>query len=216
VIPERSPLTSLSLRNNRLLDRDFAALARAGALTNLHALDLAQTLPEDDGTCIKALAESPSFSKLRWLRLMDVRMTDEGVRALAESRTLVSLDHLDIGQSRVTGRSMSDLAKPAVFGRTLRSLNLLGAELDNDGAIALLSSTELVALERVDVSQNSLTDEIASSLLNAPLVPRLKVLYLKQRGIHAATRKQLVAKFGDRVDFTSGMHAEEERFGHED
>src|SRR5262249_37370668 len=156
-----------------------------------HALDLAQTLPFDGGeTCVHAIATAPSFSRLRWLRLMGYGMTDEGVRALARSTELVSLNHLDIGQSRVSSDSMHALANAAVLGRTLKSLNLLGAKLDNDGVITLLSSTRLMAIERIDVSQNLLTDDIVTGLLNAPLVPQLKVLYLKQRGIHAATRKQ--------------------------
>ena len=52
-----------------------------------------------DGKAIIVLAQSPSLSQLKVLRLSYNQFGDEGAKALGESTTLIGLTHLYVGRN---------------------------------------------------------------------------------------------------------------------
>ncbi len=134
----------------RIGDRGAAALAKSPHLGNLRRLNLLDTGIGDKGAISLAGAETLSPTDMLCLTGNDIG--DEGVVALAGSAILAGLHRLYLARNPIADAGARALAdSPHVGG--LEELGLGGIEdLSDDGALALVDSTQLVALRRIELS----------------------------------------------------------------
>ena len=138
-------LTELNLSSNRISDAGCAEISRSPELRNLVLLDLLDNPIGDAGA--RALAQG-HLKKLKSLRFGgssvtyprhdDLRLTDEGVGAIAKSRVLENLESL-----KIISHTIGDHAAEALAQGTLENLLDLafwGEEMSPAGVEAIAKS----------------------------------------------------------------------------
>jgi uncharacterized protein (TIGR02996 family) len=156
-------------------------LARAKHLTRLTRLYLFG----DDFSerPLRALLDSPVVAGLVELQVSGYGDYPAGIaRALAASRTMHRLEHLDLGQSAIDDSEVVVLARSPVVER-LRSLVLDSDKLSAAGAKALAESPLLANLESLDLSGTGIGDEGLIALAQSPSLRRLRRLSICRCGI---------------------------------
>ena len=151
-------------------------------LSNLNSLDLSGCDLGVDGACMLVgqkttlgdfhetfVPPPPLSNKLRHLKLMNTKLTDEGLQLLLDFKPLQALESLDIAQCGAAEQTLESLKKL----KKLKSLNLSGNQCD-------LSQLEgwpvLKKLESLSLPQ-SVTEEMFQAIFPAPS-PKLKELRL--------------------------------------
>ena len=146
--PKLVELTRLSIRHVGFDRADVRRFVRLPALRGLEALRLESWDATDTSLRELAAADLP---KLRSLDLAcNQAMTDETVRALAESEHLRNLTFLDLRNSRVGDAGLRALAESTNLPN-LTDLGLVLIGVTVDGVRALLDSPNLPRLSRIEL-----------------------------------------------------------------
>lgn len=152
--PQLPALRALELPDCRFMVGDLAAglssLFRPDVVFALRRLEVANSYLTDRGA--HALAAAGCLAGLRHLGLASCYMGDAGVAALLEAPFVAGLERLGLQHNlEITSAAARLLAGCPGLAR-LRSLNLLGCELDGEGLHALLDSPHLHGLQQLLVS----------------------------------------------------------------
>jgi uncharacterized protein (TIGR02996 family) len=146
--PKLVELTRLSIRHVGFERADIRRFVRLPALRGLEALRLESW--ESTDTSLRELAAA-DLPKLRSLELAcNQAMTDETVRALADSEHLRNLNFLDLRYSRVGDDGLRALAESTNLPN-LTDLDVRLANVTVAGVRALLDSPNLPRLSRIDL-----------------------------------------------------------------
>jgi uncharacterized protein (TIGR02996 family) len=156
---ELLPVVCLSVSSYSLDAATSVTFAALPALAQLRELELTHSF-HPSGVC--ALGCSPHLARLRKLVLSLSRIDVEGAQALATSPYLHELRVLDLHNSRVGVEGTRALAGSPLMAQ-LTELNLAGNELGDTGASIFLEA-QLPRLNKLDLSQNKVSPEIAAAL----------------------------------------------------
>lgn len=182
----------LSLARCKLTADDFAALASATSLGSVELLDL--TNGGSDEIPVAPLAKATSLPKLRDLILRGCMIGDDGVRALAKSKTL-KMQKLVLERNDLTPGAGEAIAE-AVWAPGLVHLDVSSNEMFGSGGLrALAESGRLGALKSLNLSFTGLSDE-ADEILHGPFFQQLEAIDVSSTGVDA---KALRAALGDRL-----------------
>jgi uncharacterized protein (TIGR02996 family) len=183
-LPEIERLRTLDLSWSWMGNPGAAALAGASRLRGLRALTL-QACQLRCGSGV-SLGTSPYLANLTHLNLRGNSLYDRGVEGLVRSKEVWALTDLDVGwHNKVGPRGATALATSPRLGRlvslsidsnrlgergavtlaegglpTVRSLDISFNDVGDSGAVALLSSTALTSLHKLDLCSNELTTAI--------------------------------------------------------
>jgi uncharacterized protein (TIGR02996 family) len=181
-------LRQLRLRNNSFWPEGIAQFVqRAGQLPALRELDFSGNPLGDEG--IRQLAESPALAELRVLILRrdEIQYSDAvhaaGGHRLAESRTLTQLTHLDL-----SGQPLGDAGLAAIVrspnARRLEELDVFDCEIGlggiGAGVEAMVESSYLGRLKRLDLARNRLESPAVEALLTWPRLANFEWLDLRR------------------------------------
>ncbi len=181
----------LSLARCKLNADDFAALA-ATELPNLEVLDL--TNGGSDDIPIANLAGA-AFPKLRELILRGCMIGDEGVEALAASKTL-KMQKLLLARNDLHPGAGEAIAN-AEWAPGLVHLDVSSNEMFGDGGLAALAaSTKLTSLKVLNLEFTGLYEQAPELLRTAPLFQQLEKIDLSATGVSA---DEVRAVLGDRL-----------------
>lgn len=185
----------LSLARCELEEEDYAALASAKTLGNVEVVDL--TKGTGDTAPIAPLAKATSLPKLRELKLRGCHMGDEGMAALAKSKTL-RFTRLDAAMNDLTPEGCEAIAD-ATWAPQLEHLDLSSNEMIRDeGLRALAASTKLTALRSLKLEYVGLYDMAADIILGSPLLAKLEHLDVTAN-MSRDDYDRLKAVFGNRL-----------------
>lgn len=183
--PHLTQVALLDLSFNGLCDGGVRLLARADTLPRLRALYLTDNRKvSDDG--LRALAESPYLGGLHTLDVSGNAVADAGVRAVAGSRSLTRLHTLRLFANAIGDAGAAALAGSRLLARLLAkspALDLRENLIGRPGADALAASPQLAQLVRLDLSGNSLGDAGLTALARSPHLGRLRRLAVRQNRI---------------------------------
>jgi len=149
---------------------------------------------------LRNLFASPLVANLTHLRLARDRVDTETTAALVASPHLTNLQVLDLRQNAVGLPGVRALATARGFTE-LRELNLSENGISASGGQVLARAPWLKGLRVLNLSRNQLTDTSGRALLNADFGDTLVRLDLQTNELSKGMKKQLKAKYGDRVQF---------------
>ena len=212
VLPIFQRIRELDLCGTGVSPADLQSLSRVGHLKRLRILNLSFNGLTNDS--LEILARLPALSSLVELSLNDNEdVSTHGIRAIAESQTLVSLRSLDLGGNRLgehavawlvegpalatvdrlnlEGNPVGDVGIAALAGSAMLTrilarsprLNLSGMGISAKGVRSLIRSPAIGRLEVLDLSHNPIGDEGLHILAHAEGIEKLRVLVLKKTGI---------------------------------
>jgi uncharacterized protein (TIGR02996 family) len=142
-------------------DEGAAALAASPLVTGLERLNLKDNGITDQGAMCLARA---GLTRCKRLALTGNPVGDEGAEALAHAPGLAGLEALFLSRTAITDQGVAALARsPHLCNLVMLSLGTLD-ELTDEGARALLESTALGALRRLEVD---VCYEISGKMLRA-------------------------------------------------
>jgi uncharacterized protein (TIGR02996 family) len=171
--PQLSLVRNLSMAHNGLRNPDMTAFAASPHLSNLQTLDVSSNTIGIRGTSDLTTARMPS---LRTLLLADNPIKDRGLLAIAQT-AWPALEHLDVSRCELQRSSVIGLAESPLVSR-LTSLQLSGnAHVTTDAWLAL-ARAPMARLERLDLSNSAVTDEVVEALAENPSLVGLRVLHL--------------------------------------
>jgi len=178
-------LRVLDLSFNGLTNDALEVLARLPALASLVELSLNDN--EEVGTYgIRAIAESQTLVSLRSLDLGGNHLGEQAAGWLAQGSATQKLDRLNLEGNPVGDRGLAELARAGVFSRMLlRSPRLTLSEMGISvpGLLALLRADGIDKLEVLDLSHNPIGDDGLRLLAHCEGLPRLRALVLRKTGI---------------------------------
>jgi uncharacterized protein (TIGR02996 family) len=179
-------------------DRTLQALASLPAL--LERLEALHTMGGGISEAgLAAVVRSPRLLRLRTLWLGGCGLSGErGIRPLANSRRLGSLNHLSLHNNTIGDEGVRALAGSPNC-RLLAALDLTRCDAWPAGAAALASSPHLAGLLGLNLQRNGITDAGALALANSAHLGRLEVLAVSDNALSKAGIERLKARFGDRV-----------------
>lgn len=151
----------LALSGNDIGPDGLRALARAGYMSQLQAVDLSRNPLGDAGAEIIARTAS---STLRGLFLSDSGITPLGADLLASSQNLRHLTALDLAGNPLSDTGLAAIAHPACPWRALRALSLVGVGAGPEGVYALTRSRDLPALVELRLGMNPIGPRGAAHL----------------------------------------------------
>ncbi len=174
---EAAPVRSLRLcKMEAGIVEELARMPEAARLRDLYVHSWRRIGPRG----ARAVAESPHFTGLTTLAIMQGGIELEGTLALATSPNLRSLSELTLHCCDLRDDSAFALAESPLLPQ-LRVLNLGWNQLEIPGVSALVASPSCSGLERLDLEDNSLSGpEAARRIAEAPHLSRLKDLNLGQ------------------------------------
>lgn len=159
----RDAVTAVSIADGaKLTDEDFRQIARLSGLTMLTL----SNCPND-----KQLAILADLPKLEYLQTNLAEVTDEGIKPLAQLKSLKTLKFFHPGKS-FSGSGLAQLAEMP----NLQSLTVAGSLAFNDEGLTAVA--RLVGLKELRTWHAGFTDEGVKSL---KALKNLKSLYLGQR-----------------------------------
>jgi hypothetical protein len=130
------------------------------------------------------------------LRELDVRangITAAGVRALAESPLLSTVEHLNLTENPIGNAGVLALVR-SKYAKRLRKLDLYSCEFDDAGVKALAESPNLATLRELHISGRSVGLEGAKALAASPHLGALT--RLMAYSVTGTARKYLKKRFG--------------------
>jgi uncharacterized protein (TIGR02996 family) len=171
--PQLALVRHLTMVSNVLRNADMTALAASPHLSNLQCLDMSENKIGIRGATDLATAHAPS---LRILRLAGNPIKDRGLLAISQA-DWPALEHLDVTNCQLTRTGVIGLAESPLAPR-LTSLQLSGnAEVSTDAWLAL-ARAPLERLQRLDLSNATVTDDVIGALAANPAVVGLHTLHL--------------------------------------
>lgn len=165
-------LRRLGLRDNAIGDAGVAAIARSPHLAGLVELD-ADSNPLGDRAA-RAIATSPHLRRLTTLKLgYGGKIGDPGALALARSEGLGTLQHLGLDFNAIGDRGAAALVGSTRL-RSLRRLEICyGNRITTAGAMAMARAAVRAPLLEIDLGPGSRISKKGSEALRATsLVPR--------------------------------------------
>lgn len=185
--PYLTNLESLGLSSNRIRVDGAAALSRSEHLASLVHLDLSRN--DLTGSSVHVILNTSNLPKLTSVNFNNNNITSEDARAFHTSR---ALDRLYIGGNPLGAAGIRLLvASPGL--RSLRVLDLSGADLDADALVALAQGT-LTNLQTLILGHNNLRADGLRALVNQPtLLQNLHTLDLQSNSIENAGAIALAA-----------------------
>lgn len=163
-------------------DRGMKALLRSPRLTGLRVLEGLAALNEED---VALVASEPRFASLWSLDISHNGLDDRAVAMVSQSRTLLNLTCLDLGDNQTTAAVLESLVAGPLSGQ----LRFLGLSRDGTSRVPPLGSraAELLAtfpcLQGIDLAGQHIGDEGAEILAASPLLKGLKRLELGWNGL---------------------------------
>jgi uncharacterized protein (TIGR02996 family) len=192
--PAMSELGELHLSTCYLTDEGLKALAASPHLRRFEELNLWHNYTVRDAG-LEALAASEVLAPVRRLNLEACSVGIEGLRALASSSYLGSLQELDLSLNWSGGlqnKGARVLATAAGLAG-LRALRLNMCKIGPRGVVALARSPHLSRLEVLDLGKNPLRSEGLTALAESTGLPCLRSLWLEDTKIGADGLKALAA-----------------------
>jgi uncharacterized protein (TIGR02996 family) len=171
--PQLALVRQLTMVSNVLRNADVTALAVSAHLGNLRHLDLSENKIGIRGATDLATATGPA---LRVLRLANNPIGDRGLLALILA-DWPALEHLDLNRCGLTRSGILGLAE-SPLARRLRALQLSNNDHVAMPAWVALACAPLERLERLDLSNPNVTDEVLEALAANPALAHLRVLHL--------------------------------------
>lgn len=107
---------------------------------------------------VRALAQSSHLANVLWLDLNRNTITAEGARALSQSPHMVNVTCLDLGSNKLADEGARALAQSPNL-TALTDLDLKRNQITDEGARALAQSPHLTSLTCLELGNNKLTDE---------------------------------------------------------
>jgi uncharacterized protein (TIGR02996 family) len=148
---------------------------------------------------LRTLFASPLVANLTHLTVAEDRIDAETVAALVSSPHLTRLRGLDLSENAVGLGGVRVLAAARGF-TDLRELNLSENGISASGGQVLARASWLNGLRVLNLSRNRLTDTSGKALLNAEFGDGLVKLELRTNEFGREVKRQLAAKFGNRVN----------------
>lgn len=176
------------------LDKWAAALSKP-KVARLSALTCVGGGLSGDG--LRSLVKH-DFKALRRLSLSGSEIGDDGLAAFDDCEW--SVDTLFLSRTGVTDEGVAAFLA-SDFSMGLRHLSLRGNEL-TDEAFELLFEGEHDALQRLELSENELSDDLLVRFAEPEVLPGLKRLELVRVDASRATKKKLSDRFGDSVKWS--------------
>ena len=163
------PYTFLRLRNCKGV---LEEIVNAGLLEGVRGLDISFN-SLTDGELVY-LFRSPGLANLRYLELAHIRFGPQAAEALATSRSLAGLRHLNVWWCLPdVGRA---LAAPGCTLTNLTRLQIGNTDLGPDEVAALVAAPATAGLRDVEFSYNRFGPDAAGSIAAAPGLARLRRL----------------------------------------
>jgi Ran GTPase-activating protein (RanGAP) involved in mRNA processing and transport len=155
--PVMANLTHLDLNYTEIGHEVFTAIAQSAALSNLQHLHLAENSAGDEG--VIALAQSTTLTNLTWLDLSENEIGADGATALCTSPVASKLTYLRLDYNEEIGNSIATaLAAPSSTLYSILELSLEYVEMDDEGVLQLLATTNLDQLNILCIDGNSMDD----------------------------------------------------------
>jgi Ran GTPase-activating protein (RanGAP) involved in mRNA processing and transport len=192
--PALKRLKSLRISNHPL-PGIAKAIGKAAFWSGLQHLEVARCALGDDGLS-DLINAGPS--RLKTLRLDNNDITAAGIRSLAESRLLRTLDSLSLWGNAIGDAGVTALAN-SPNAKKLRKLNLIGCEFGLEGVQELAASPNLAGLRELNLVANGLGAKEAKVLAASPHLGNLTRLDVGSQS--TAARTLLTARFGNVVSF---------------
>jgi uncharacterized protein (TIGR02996 family) len=163
----------LTLNGYGVRDTDFAALTRCKDFAQLTALEIERG--EDfPPAAVVALAESPSATGLRRLKIERIKLGEKGAATLAN---LTGLRKLSLWWCSIGSKGVARLVNSKNLTE-LRELIFLGCAEDEASILAVSKAKGLPNLRSLYLTSNNVGDARLRTLLKSPLLPRLEELVL--------------------------------------
>jgi uncharacterized protein (TIGR02996 family) len=184
----RAP-SQVRLEWGEITDRELEPLAQSTTITRLRLLKLENNCIGPAGA--RMLADSPNFAGLVELdlgrrpfaaRSPGRAIGDEGVSAIAGSKTLRQLRVLDLSEQDIGPAGAAALANSPVAAG-LRELHLNLNRLGRDGAQELAASPLLAGLKTLQLATNAIGDLGLTALASSPHLANLTYLEVWANGI---------------------------------
>lgn len=171
--PNARLFAKLGIEDYDLDDSAVDSLVRAGALSGLHTLRLAEGRITDEGAAV--LARAPGLDSLVSLSLESNSIEEAGAAALAraDGRALASLDLT----ANNVGSGIVALAQSTALG-ALERLLLGGNGIEDDWIVSFAQQCVLGSLVRLDLSDNLISDIGAAALAQSTALDNLRELAL--------------------------------------
>lgn len=170
---------TLYLRSSEFDDQEISCFASSGYLKAVQRLDLSYSQQQNVDGLIIAMANSKTWSQLRWLDLSGCKtLSDEAVLAIANSPHMRRLEVLRLGHNKITSIGVTAFASSTNLA-SLTSLDLRDNCICDNGLIALAKSESARKLKKLDMCGNQLTSTSRSALERSPL-SNIKILKLSR------------------------------------
>jgi|GEM_PF-1603839 len=171
--PQLAFVRQLTMLSNVLRNADITALAASPHLGNLQQLDMSENKIGIRGATDLASASLPS---LQILRLTNNPIKDRGLLAITQARWR-SLDCLDVMRCDLQRAGVIGLAESPLVSQ-LTTLQLSGNSLVTTDAWIALARAPMQCLQRLDLSNAAVTDEVAGALATNTSLTNLRILHL--------------------------------------
>lgn len=126
---------------------------------------------------LRRFAASAAFPRLAYLDATDSRLTADQLGILA--RGPWPLRHLRLGRNQIR-RAGCEAIAGAAFARSLRVLDLRGAEITTGGAQTLAAADSLAGLRHLDLAENPIGPGGLATIAASPFLRGLRALDLSQ------------------------------------
>lgn len=183
-------LERLSFRRMSLSQDSLRAILASKTLRSLTALDVSEARPAPEALAGSELAlrelalcadedgafgalDSERFSGLRSLSLEGTALDEHALRTLADSKHLRSIEHLSLSMPAPCFGAILDRA-----ALPLRTLEIRGANLGDDGASRLASAEGARRLRRLALDANDIRETGARALASSEQLSSLAALSL--------------------------------------
>jgi uncharacterized protein (TIGR02996 family) len=177
--PHAGGLKELTLRANRLVDREMQEFRSARPGLQLDVLDLGENLVGDVGASDLALA--PCLGELKVLELDSCEIKSSGARWLVYAAFTGSLRRLNVNHNSFGPEGLYRLLE--VQPRFLHTLYMVNNDLGDEGAAHLAESPASATLRDVDLAHNGLRDQAAQLLGKSKHLKNLLILRLPNNEI---------------------------------
>jgi uncharacterized protein (TIGR02996 family) len=190
----------IGLQGVLLTPPDVRALGASPALAGPAALDLGDCDLGPAG--VRALAKALGRGCPASLKLGYTRCGDEGAAALAAAACLARLTVLELCNNGIGPAGAAALARSPCLGR-LGLLDLSRNPLGDEGGRALAHPTHLPALRHLLLRGCGIGDRGGAAFADGARLAGLQTLDLRDNHFNRATRRELAARFGPRVQLAA-------------
>ena len=125
---------------------------------------------------------SEAMLRVKHLMLNSCNISDEGAKAMAQSKYLQNITHLDLRYNRIRNEGAVAMAQ-SEYLQNLTTLLLWGNRISDEGAVAIAQSEYLRNLTHLDLRYNSIGNEGAAAIAQSEYLRNLQHLNLSGDGI---------------------------------